>query len=61
MKITGQPVVIDNRPGASIIIATQASAAAAGDGYTLLWMVNNTFSINQFVYQKLPASWTISA
>ena len=54
MRATGQAVVIDNRPGASTIIAAQAAAAAPADGYTLLWTVNNTFSINPFVYQKLP-------
>lgn len=51
---TGQPVVVDNRPGASTIIAAQAVANAPADGYTLLWTVNNTFSINPFVYKKLP-------
>ena len=53
-KATGQAVVVDNRPGASTIIAAQAAANAAPDGYTLLWTVNNTFSINPYVYKKLP-------
>lgn len=53
-KFTGQAVIIDNRPGASTIIGTQAVARAAADGYTLLWTVNNTFSINPFVYRSLP-------
>ncbi|RYF57936.1 MAG: tripartite tricarboxylate transporter substrate binding protein [Comamonadaceae bacterium] len=51
---TGQAVIVDNRPGASTIIAAQAVANAPPDGYTLLWTVNNTFSINPFVYRKLP-------
>ena len=53
-RLTGQPVIVENRPGASSIIATQAAAAAPADGYTLLWTVNNTFSINPYVFRKLP-------
>jgi tripartite-type tricarboxylate transporter receptor subunit TctC len=55
-KLSGQPVVVENRPGASSIIAAQAVAGAAPDGHSLLWTVNNTFSINPFVYKKLPYS-----
>lgn len=53
-KSTGQAVVVDNRPGAGTIIAAQAVAGALADGYTLFWTVNNTFSINPFVYRSLP-------
>ncbi len=53
-KLTGQAVIVENKPGASSIIATQAAAAAPADGYTLLWTVNNTFSINPYVFRKLP-------
>jgi tripartite-type tricarboxylate transporter receptor subunit TctC len=53
-KMTGQTVLVENRPGASSIIATQAAAAAPADGHTLLWTVNNTFSINPYVFRKLP-------
>jgi tripartite-type tricarboxylate transporter receptor subunit TctC len=53
-RATGQPVVVENRSGASTIIAAQAAANAPADGYTLLWTVNNTFSINPYVYKKLP-------
>lgn len=55
-KLAGQPVVVDNRPGAGTLIAAQAAAAAAPDGHTLFWTVNNTFSINPFIYKKLPYS-----
>ncbi len=55
-KLAGQPVVVDNRPGAGTLIAAQAAAAAPPDGHTLFWTVNNTFSINPFVYKKLPYS-----
>jgi tripartite-type tricarboxylate transporter receptor subunit TctC len=53
-KSTGQSVVVDNRPGAGTIIAAQAAASAPSDGYTLFWTVNNTFSINPYVYRSLP-------
>jgi tripartite-type tricarboxylate transporter receptor subunit TctC len=53
-KAVGQPVVVENKAGAATIIAAQAVAAAPADGYTLFWTVNNTFSINPFVYRKLP-------
>ncbi|MBU6270672.1 MAG: tripartite tricarboxylate transporter substrate binding protein [Betaproteobacteria bacterium] len=50
----GQPVVIDNRPGAATIIGAQAAASAPADGYTLLYTAQNTVSINPFVYRNLP-------
>ena len=37
----GQPVVIENRPGAGTTIGTKAAAAANPDGYTLLFTGNN--------------------
>jgi tripartite-type tricarboxylate transporter receptor subunit TctC len=53
-KSTDQSVVVENRPGAGSIIAAQAVAGAPADGYTLFWTVNNTFSINPYVYRSLP-------
>lgn len=53
-RATGQPVIVDNRAGASTVIAAQAVAGASPDGYTLLWTGNTTFSINPFIYPKLP-------
>jgi tripartite-type tricarboxylate transporter receptor subunit TctC len=50
----GKPVVIDNRPGAATIIGAQAVATAAADGYTLLYTVGSTTSINPYVYTRLP-------
>jgi tripartite-type tricarboxylate transporter receptor subunit TctC len=53
-RLAVRPVVVENKPGASSIIAAQTVAAAPPDGHTLLWTVNNTFSINPFVFRKLP-------
>ncbi len=48
----GQPFVIDNKPGASGNIATEAAVRAPPDGYTLL-MVGGFNTINATLYEKL--------
>jgi tripartite-type tricarboxylate transporter receptor subunit TctC len=48
----GQPVVVDNRPGAGGIVGTEAVAKAPADGYTLLW-VNSNHAINASLYTTL--------
>src|SRR5262249_56537882 len=48
----GQPFVIDNRPGASSNIATEAVVHAAADGYTLL-VVSLDHGFNATVYSKI--------
>jgi len=50
----GQAVVVENRPGANTIVATDAVAKAPADGYTLLFTTDATFSINPHLYAKLP-------
>ena len=50
----GQPVVIDNRPGAGAVIGTEAAAKAAPDGYTLVMAVSSAFGINPGLLPSLP-------
>ena len=50
----GQPVVIDNKPGASTIIGTDAVAKAAPDGYTLLLSGSTSYSVNPALRARLP-------
>jgi tripartite-type tricarboxylate transporter receptor subunit TctC len=52
-KTWGQQPVIDNRPGAGGIIASQALAQSPPDGYTLI-LVASGHPLNQFIYQSLP-------
>ncbi|MGZ5170345.1 MAG: tripartite tricarboxylate transporter substrate-binding protein, partial [Burkholderiales bacterium] len=49
----GQPIVVENRAGASTIIGTDLVAKARPDGYTLL-MVTSTFAINPSLHATLP-------
>lgn len=50
----GQPVVIENRPGAASIIGAEAAAKAAPDGLTLLSADNGTVVFNPVLYRSLP-------
>jgi tripartite-type tricarboxylate transporter receptor subunit TctC len=50
----GQPVIVENKPGANTIVATESAAKAAPDGYTVLMTTDATFSINPHLYAKLP-------
>jgi tripartite-type tricarboxylate transporter receptor subunit TctC len=49
----GQPVVIENRPGAGSIVGTDAVAKSDADGYTLL-MMSNTHAVNETLIPKKP-------
>ncbi|WP_198374534.1 Bug family tripartite tricarboxylate transporter substrate binding protein [Neoroseomonas rubea] len=52
-RLWGQPLVIENRAGASQIIASEAVARSAPDGYTL-FLAASTHASNAAVYARLP-------
>lgn len=52
-RVLKQPIVVDNRAGASTMIGSEAVAKAAPDGYTLL-IVNTTFTVNGALNSSMP-------
>ena len=53
-RVWRQAVVVDNRTGANTIIATEAVARSAPDGYTLLFALDHAFTTTPHLYAKLP-------
>jgi tripartite-type tricarboxylate transporter receptor subunit TctC len=53
-RTLGQPMVVENMPGASGILAHQAAARAPADGYTLLFTNTSGMAINPISFKQLP-------
>ena len=51
-KVLGQPVVVENRPGAGAIVGSQAVMAEPADGHTLL-MASNVISTGKWLYPSM--------
>src|SRR6266850_607027 len=49
----GQPIVVDNRPGAGGIIGTEAAARSMADGHTIALVTQGTLAINPHIYSRL--------
>jgi tripartite-type tricarboxylate transporter receptor subunit TctC len=50
----GQPVIIENRPGANGNTAAEAVAKSAPDGYTLILAADSLIAINPHLYKRMP-------
>ena len=53
-RMLGQPVIVENKPGASGLLAIQAVKSAPADGYTLLQASNSPMAVNPIVMKNLP-------
>ncbi|MDF1485639.1 tripartite tricarboxylate transporter substrate binding protein [Ramlibacter sp. H39-3-26] len=53
-QLTGQPVVVENRPGANGFIAVKQVLAAPADGYTVFVGSNSTLAVNVALFKRLP-------
>ena len=51
---TGQPVIVENKTGASGAIAAEQVKNAPADGHTLMWTIATTMIMNKVLFKKLP-------
>jgi tripartite-type tricarboxylate transporter receptor subunit TctC len=54
VPILGQPVLVENRPGAATVVGAEAVARAQPDGYTVLVNSGTTLTINPILMRNLP-------
>ena len=53
-QMTGQPVYVENKAGASGAIAAEQVKSATPDGHTLMWTISTTMIMNKVLFKKLP-------
>ena len=53
-EASGQPVIVDNKPGANSNIAIGLVKNAKPDGYTVLFVANSNMAFNKFLFKSLP-------
>jgi tripartite-type tricarboxylate transporter receptor subunit TctC len=53
-KDLGQPLIIENRPGANGLIGMRGLMRAEPDGYTLIFATISIMAINPFIYKNIP-------
>lgn len=53
-KQYGQPFVVENKPGAAGNLGADQVAKSAPDGYTLLWGIDTTHTVNPHLYKSMP-------
>ena len=52
-KMWGQPVIIENKPGASAMLSGDGVARAAPDGHTLLFTTDSSITSNPYLFKKM--------
>lgn len=53
-KLLATPVLVENRPGAGMLVGTESAAKAEADGYTILLGAKPNLAFNAGLYQRLP-------
>ncbi len=53
-RISGQPLVVENRAGANGMIGTAACKNAPPDGYTFCMVISDAVTVNPYIYSKVP-------